>query len=208
MTDSTSSSSLEQNPPPPGPVGESTGSGPSKRDLIIGGAVVAAILLILVAFLVLRSDDSGNKAGSGTTVSLPKDMLQLGIEYQQAGKFEDAKKAYNAVLLTDPTNKFALYNLALVAQTQGDNTTALRYYDQALASDPKFEAAIYNRALALRDLGRLEDAAVVLRQLLAQGETVGVLYNLGNILIAQGKATEGAAMVARSEALKKSGAPN
>lgn len=210
MTDTPSSASLDQNPPPPPPAaGDAAApSGPSKRDLLIGGAVVAAILLILVAFLVVRSDGSGTKAGSSTTVSLPKDMLQLGIEYQQAGKLDDAKKAYNAVLLTDPTNKFALYNLGLVAQTQGDNTAALRYYDQALAQDPKMDTAIYNRALALRDLGRLDEAVIAFRGLLAQGESVGVLYNLGNILISQGKAAEGAALVARADALQKAGGSN
>lgn len=185
------------------PVPAAGSSGPSKRDLLIGGAVVVVLLLIVGVFLLTRSDSKSAKGGSNTTVSLPKDMLQLGIEYQNNGKLNDAKKAYAAVLTTDPTNKFALYNLGLIAQTQGDNAGAIKYYDQAIASDPKFDAAIYNRALALRDVGRLDEAALVLRQMLTQGETVGVLYNLGQILIAQGKASEGAALVARADALKK-----
>jgi len=165
------------------------------------------LLVLVLAFLVVRSDDSGTSGGKSST-SLPKDMLQLGIQFQQNGQLGEARKAYNAVLLTDPTNKFALYNLGLVCQTEGDYPAALKYYDQAIASDPAMEAAIYNRALVLRDLGRLDEAAAVLRQLLAKGESVGVLYNLGQILIAQGNATEGARLVARSEALKNAGGPN
>ncbi|MBU3702569.1 MAG: tetratricopeptide repeat protein, partial [Acidimicrobiia bacterium] len=176
-------------------------------DLLIGGAVVIVLLLIVGVFLVSRSDSKSSSGGNRAT-SLPADMLQLGIQYQQDGKLEEAKKAYNAVLLTDPKNKFALYNLGLVAQIQGDNNGAVSYYDRALATDPKMDTAIYNRALALRDLGRLDEAVVALRALLQQGESVGVLQNLGNILIAQGKATEGAALVARANALQKSGAGN
>ena len=174
---------------------------------MIGGAVVVALVLILGIFLVSRSDSSSTKASSNTTVSLPKDMLQLGLQYHQNGQLAEARKAYNAVLVTDPTNKFALYNIGLISQTQGDNATALKFYDQAIASDPTMGTAIYNRALVLRDLGRLDEAAAVLRLILKTSpDSIGANYNLGNILIAQGNAAEGAALVAKSEALKKASA--
>jgi predicted Zn-dependent protease len=56
----------------------------------------------------------------------------------------------------------------------------------------------------LRDLGRLDEAVVVFRQLLVTSpDSIGVNYNLGNILIAQGNAREGVALVAKADELQK-----
>jgi tetratricopeptide (TPR) repeat protein len=84
----------------------------------------------------------------------------------------------------------------LIAQTNGNYPTALEYYDQALKVDQNFQPAVYNRALVLRDLGRIDEAIVELRKVVAADpKSVGGLYNLGVLLIAQGNAQEGTRLV-------------
>jgi Tfp pilus assembly protein PilF len=75
-----------------------------------------------------------------------------------------AKRQFEQVLQKDPQEKYAWYNLAVIAQGDKDATTAARDYEQAIAIDPKFESALYNLGLlrfhandiqeAISDLGR------------------------------------------------------
>ena len=51
--------------------------------------------------------------------------------------------------MLSPKNKFAWYNLGLIAQVQNQSSPALADYSKALSIDPKYTPAMYNEAILL-----------------------------------------------------------
>lgn len=86
---------------------------------------------------------------SATTNSQVVTLLKQGITQAQGQQFDAAKTTFNNVLAVDPTNKYAHYNLGLIAQTQNDASGAVAAYDKAIAADAKFTPALYNKAIAV-----------------------------------------------------------
>lgn len=185
-------------PAPPSTEAETSPSnGPSRRDLQIGGVVVVGLILLVGAFLIGRSAGSNSSSSKNNASNVEQgDQLSAALALHQAGKLDAAAAGYRAVLASEPNNKYAFYNLGLIAQTNSNYPTALEYYDQALKVDQNFQPAVYNRSLVLRDLGRIDEAIVELRKVVAADpKSVGGLYNLGVLLIAQGNAQEGTRLV-------------
>jgi tetratricopeptide (TPR) repeat protein len=60
-----------------------------------------------------------------------------------------ATTTFKDVLLLSPRNIYALYNLGVVDQTQGNLAAALYYYNQALSADGTYTPAMYNKAILL-----------------------------------------------------------
>ncbi len=86
----------------------------------------------------------------------------LGIAFFRAGLLEDAAREFKRVLELAPGDTTARYHLALIALREGREREALRGL-KALVEElgPRFGAFV-NMAHALRQLGRPEDALLVL----------------------------------------------
>lgn len=170
---------------------------------VIVAAAVVVVALIVGAFLLGRSSGSTETTPVPAT-SMPSSDLALNplsraLELHNAGRLDEALAIYQELLVTEPANQFALYNIGLINQTRSNNEVAVEYYDRALAVDPAFGGAAYNRALALRDVGRIDEALSAFESLLNEdGDNVGVLYNYGNLLISQGDVERGTELVNRS----------
>lgn len=76
-------------------------------------------------------------------------LLKQGITQAQNRQFDAAKTTFTNVLAIDPTNKYANYNLGLIAQTANDTKGAIAYYDKAIGADANFTPALYNKAIAV-----------------------------------------------------------
>jgi tetratricopeptide (TPR) repeat protein len=170
---------------------------------VLVAVAVVAVALIVGAFLLGRSTGTTDSVSVAPTTSSPSqsvgDPLSQALELHNAGRLDEALVIYQGLLVAEPTNQYALYNIGLINQTRGNNDVAIDYYDRALAADPGFTVASYNRALALRDAGRLDESLAAFEVLLVQdGDNVGVLYNYGNLLISQGEVERGVELVNRS----------
>jgi tetratricopeptide (TPR) repeat protein len=77
--------------------------------------------------------------------------LQLGVNYENQKKYDDAKNAYNQALAQQKTDVIYL-RLAAVAEAQGQKQQAIDYYKQALpliqSSDSPVKGAEYQRTEA------------------------------------------------------------
>lgn len=121
------------------------------------------------------------------------DPLTKGLEAHAAGKLEEAERFYRAALADDPSDKFAHYNLGLIAQTQGNESSAVSEYQRTLAVDPQFVPALFNLAV-LRTKNDAAEAIELYRKIIGIEPNHATAHlNLGFLLRAFGKATEGKA---------------
>lgn len=191
--------------PPEGPVFSPTDV--EDRQLastpVLVAAAVVVFALVVGAFLLGRSSGTTETAPVSPPATPPAELvldpLSRALELHNAGQLDEALVVYQELLLVEPANQYALYNIGLINQTRGNNEVAIEYYDRALAADSTLTVAAYNRALALRDVGRLDESAEAFEVLLLiDGENVGVLYNFGNLLISQGDVERGTELVNRA----------
>ncbi len=108
----------------------------------------------------------------------------------QAGRLDDARRAYDDALRGDPGSSEALLGLAVVAARRGQVALAEQRYRQALAADPQnvdAEAAL----IGLRGGADPARAESRLKQLLAaHPEAAVVHFALGNLHAAQARWNE------------------
>lgn len=127
-------------------------------------------------------------------------LLDQGIVAAQAGKYDEAATTFNNVLLLDPTNKYAFYNLALIAQTKSDTATALANYDKALASDAAYTPAMYNKAILLEASKNDEAIAIYEKIVQINPQASTAWFRLG--MAYDRKGDKAKAQAARAEAIK------
>ena len=140
-------------------------------------------LLALTLTLVFVAAACGGKSET----QLAADELAAGLVSDNAGNQADASTHYLACLKHEATNKYCLYNLGHIAQTQNQTAQAENYYRQALAQDPNFPAPIFNLAILRTGLGDTAGAIALYRQYVALSPTdAGGHLNLGLLLRATG----------------------
>jgi len=120
----------------------------------------AAILgWLLVALLALIGCGGGMHSASSTPSSSADSvqsvtnsaaaLINTGIAQANAKQYQQAETTFRDVLVVSPNNKFAWYNLGLIAQVENQTSTALADYSKALSIDPKYTPAMYNKAILL-----------------------------------------------------------
>ena len=120
--------------------------------------------------------------------------LTKALQAHAAGNLTEATTLYNEVLASDPTNKYALYNLGLIAQTRNDFTTADADYQKALKTDPNFVPALFNIAIIRTKQKRVQDALSLYAKVLQlDPKDAAAHLNYGFLLQQTGHSTEGQA---------------
>jgi tetratricopeptide (TPR) repeat protein len=163
-------------------------------------AVLAVTCLLGTAACSDDGGANGNTAGSpsaGASATPSEDPeLEAALNLHADGKLDEAKAAYSAILAKDATNKFALYNLGLIAQTQGDDDEAASRYEATLAVDPAYGPALFNNAIVKEKSGDDEGAEALYRRALqaAPGDA-SAHFNLGLLLTRTDRETEGNAQL-------------
>jgi tetratricopeptide (TPR) repeat protein len=169
---------------------------PTRRrtGLIVAGAVLL-VALASGAFWAGRAtapDISESIPGISDAGALLQDALALHID----GDTDAARLLYLEVLVLEPDNVYAHYNLGVIEQSEGRLPRAIEQYEAALRTDPAYGPALYNAGLAYASAGdpqtaieRLRAAAVV------TPDSAPVMFNLGQLLVESGEEEEGNALL-------------
>jgi tetratricopeptide (TPR) repeat protein len=162
------------------------------------GTLSRAFALFMLA-LVLAGCGLG---GSKSEQDLSADALNRGLKAHNAGNYDDATQAYFEALSHDPKNKFALFNLGQIAQTQKKPAVAEGYYRSALDIDKSFPAALFNLAIIRNDLGAKQEAIDLYRRdIQADPNNAAAYFNLGLILRDTGATAEANQMFQKAQQL-------
>jgi tetratricopeptide (TPR) repeat protein len=173
---------------------------------------VAAITVLLLAACGSESsngtaDQDPNKDPDKTTKSTPQPpdsraatLIQDGITQAEQNQTGVAAASFNAALALDPDNKYAWYNLGVIAQQQSDPAAAVNDYDHAIQIDPNYSPALYNKALTVQTKDP-ETAEQLYRKAITINPQAATAYlNLG-LLLKSENAEESARDLAKAIAL-------
>jgi len=124
-------------------------------------------------------------------VSSSPPELSKGLSLYKAGKLDEARRCYEAILEREPRNERVLHLLALVHLAAHRTEEAATLFRQCVAIRPRFPEALTNLGQALLALGRAEEAVAVNRRALdIAPERPEIHGNLGNALQALGRHEE------------------
>lgn len=116
-----------------------------------------------------------------------------------AGRFDEASSHYRDVLRRDPSNKFAFFNLGMLAQLSNRGAEARDFYSRALRSDANFLPALFNLAILDEANGNNRAAEGLYRRAIREHpDHAASRYNLGLLLIKEGRTEEGQAEIDRA----------
>lgn len=147
---------------------------------------------------VLVSCGSPGSSGTGTA----EDALSRGLQAHTAGKFDEATTAYFEVLAKDPKNKFAFYNLGVIAQGQNRAAAAESYYRLTIEQDARMGSALFNLAILRGQAGANQEAAELYRRVIAIDPNYAAAhFNLGLVLRLLGQNAEAEQELATAQRL-------
>ncbi len=176
-------------------------------------AVIALLAVGALGFGLGRATAPDEKTtaatvGKTTGTSAPSandDLLAQGLAQHKAGNLEGAAKLYNQILTTDAKNKFALFNLGVIAQTNKNYDEAIAKYKAAIADDPAFYSPTYNLGLTYAAKGDRANGIVHLRKAVEiDPKAAQAYFNLGTLLIQDGKTDEGTKLLNQAFAIDPS----
>jgi tetratricopeptide (TPR) repeat protein len=153
---------------------------------------LALVLGLLVTTACSDESPKGETPGAGAA-------LEAALEAHAQGRLDEAIELYQQVLVLDPQNKFAYYNLGLIDQTQGRIDAASEEYQQALAVDPEFAPAMFNLAIVRSEQGNVDGAIGLYRRVIeVNPDDAAAHLNLGLLLLQNGQRSEGEAELAKA----------
>jgi tetratricopeptide (TPR) repeat protein len=88
----------------------------------------------------------------------------MGLSYRHLGRYEEARKYFEAGLKKDPHNASCLFNLGFIAMRQGDTARAEDLLQQSLRYRPDMPEALLELADLRINANQFEEAAVILRR--------------------------------------------
>jgi tetratricopeptide (TPR) repeat protein len=147
--------------------------------------------LLIAVSLVLGACGSGaTKHTSSATSAKQVDsrsantLIETGIAQANAKRYQQAETTFRNVLVLSPGNKFAWYNLGLLAEVQNHPSAALTYYSNALTTDPRYTPAMYNKAILLED-GDLHSALTLYRRITSINPKAATAYLRESFVLAR-----------------------
>lgn len=124
-------------------------------------------------------------------------VLAAGLKAHTAGRLEEAAADYRRVLVYDPRNKFAYYNLGVIEQAQGDGGSAESNYRIALTIDQDFVPALFNLAILQTTHGGGRESIDLYRHVIELDPNYPAAHlNLGFLLVDTGQIAKGKAELA------------
>jgi tetratricopeptide (TPR) repeat protein len=147
---------------------------------------VKGLLLASIVASALLAACGATPASSGAD-----DALNHALQAHTAGKLDEATTAYFQTLARDPKNKFAFYNLGVIAQGQNRAAAAEAYYRLAIEQDARMGSAIFNLAILRALAGANQEAADLYRRVIAIDPNYAAAhFNLGLVLRLLGRNDE------------------
>ena len=162
-------------------------------------AVAACFLLVLVSSACSGGSTAGEEERDADRT------LAVALQAHSEGLIDEAADLYERVLVLDPRNKFAYYNLGLIEQTRGFDDEAVAAYREALAIDPSFVPALFNLAVLQAEQGMADEAISLYRTVIDTNEDHAAAHlNLGFLLLDTGHRSQGRAELGRATELDPS----
>lgn len=88
----------------------------------------------------------------------------MGLSYRHLGRFDEARKYFEAGLKKDPHNASCLFNMGYIEERQGNRARAEELFQQALRSEPGLAEALLELANLRIEEKQFEAAAALLRK--------------------------------------------
>jgi tetratricopeptide (TPR) repeat protein len=130
------------------------------------------------------------------------DALSRALQAHTAGKLDEATSAYFETLVKDPKNKFAFYNLGVIAHGQNRPAAAESYYRLAIEQDARMGSALFNLAILRANAGANQEAADLYRRVIAIDPNYAAAhFNLGLVLRLLGQNAEAQVELAKAQQL-------
>jgi tetratricopeptide (TPR) repeat protein len=121
----------------------------------------------------------------------PQATFAAALQLEQRGDLADSAQLFEQVLLAEPNNYAALYNLGVIAQEQHDIPAALNEYGRALKVNPRYVPALFNSA-GIYATTRPSVAIAVYRKIVALQPIAPTAYlGLGKLEIRHGQPRQG-----------------
>jgi tetratricopeptide (TPR) repeat protein len=140
--------------------------------------------------------------GNTPSASSVDDALSKALQAHTAGKLDEAATAYFETLAKDPKNKFAFYNLGVIAQGQNRPAAAESYYRLALEQDARMGSALFNLAILRANAAANQEAADLYRRVIAIDPNYAAAhFNLGLVLRLLGQNLEAEQELAKAQQL-------
>ena len=140
----------------------------------------------------------GNTPASNTA----DDAFSRALQAHTAGKLDEATAAYFETLAKDAKNKFAFYNLGVIAQGQKRAAAAEAYYRLAIEQDAQMGSAIFNLAILRAQAGANQEAADLYRRVIAIDPNYAAAhFNLGLVLRLLGQNAEAQTELTKAQQL-------
>jgi tetratricopeptide (TPR) repeat protein len=137
--------------------------------------------------------------------------LSLAAAAEDLGRPDEALAIYDQALECLPDDRGLLYNCAELCHRGGALDRADALYARLLTIDPSFAAAWLNRGMVLKRLERFDAAEACYRRAIALAgpqDQALAMFNLANLLLAQGRWTEGFAAYEARLALPEAPKPD
>jgi protein O-GlcNAc transferase len=117
--------------------------------------------------------------------------LAQAYAQHEAGRLDEARAGYRAVLAADPRNHDAEYMLGVIALQRGQLEEARAHFERAVALAPQSAVALNGLGESCRRLGRPEEALAALRRAVElDAQLVEAHFNLAGALRALGRTAE------------------
>jgi tetratricopeptide (TPR) repeat protein len=185
-----STASLFRDLPQRSDLGRTDGPLPSARvkGLVLGVIAVAGLLAAC--------------GGTPPATTSADDALSRALQAHTAGKLDEATAAYFETLAKDPKNKFAFYNLGVIAQGQKRAAAAEAYYRLAIEQDAQMGSAIFNLAILRAQAGANQEAVDLYRRVIAIDPNYAAAhFNLGLVLRLLGQNAEAQTELTKAQQL-------
>ncbi|MFJ4581721.1 tetratricopeptide repeat protein [Streptomyces echinatus] len=131
-------------------------------------------------------------------------LLQKGILQDQNHDPKAAARSYQRALDLEPDNKFAWFNLGVVAQEVGNTDDARAAYERSLRIDPAFPPALFNEALLFETSAPDRAVALLERATDADPKAATAHLHLGRIWARKEDADKAAVAFRRAVAIDPS----
>jgi Tfp pilus assembly protein PilF len=153
-----------------------------------------AVAILVAGFVLFGAACSKDENSQASEAELAAAALQRGLEAHAAGDLPAAAAAYREVIIHDPNNQYAYYNLGVIDQANGSLASADSNYSLALTIDPEYVPALYNLAIVKTAEGDMKAAIDLYRRAIdAQPNYAPAHLNLGFALIDEGRRKNGKA---------------
>jgi len=124
---------------------------------------IKVLTLVGQSFLLWYNHDKSMKLAIKYIVKFNRgvsmtDKNQLGIQYMQEGKYEDAAKAFSEAIEENPKESIYYVNFGNLLSAVGETEKALKFYDKAIELDEKIAAAYYGAGTVYYNQGNYKQA--------------------------------------------------